>query len=289
MDNISFITGIILGNGFDVAYNFKTRYNNFIESEIFKLLLSQGNHLAKHIMTVKEIQKWVDVEVEIGNYSYNMAQTLNEIEFRSQTEIFKSEFIALRNAISLYISSQTSSISNKKMDKLVEEWFTPAILDKSKKIFITTFNYHQSDIVNTFNYYKACIYGTYPLQIHGQADFYSETPCDIVLGVDENSPRAPEHNFIVKSFDKNTNVIPFFRTIPLCDKYIIFGCSIGETDIRYFKPVFSQNNKMYEIYGFGENGLIEIKSRIAAICDFDTFITKNDVIFKDSKAYSNYE
>lgn len=287
MNNSSSLTGIILGNGFDIAYNYNTGYTNFIQSELFSSLLENGNSLAKYINEVKEIQKWVDVEIEIGKYSYNMKQTLSPLEFREQTPIFKSEFIALRNALSLYISSQTSSKSNKKMDELVWTWFEPAISDNTHKVFITTLNYHQSDNVNTINRYKDYIFEKYPLQIHGQADFYSETPCDIVLGVDEKNLRAPEHNFIVKSFDKSTNATPYFRTIPKCGKYIIFGCSIGETDLRYFKPLFSQRGKIYEIYGFGEDGLIEVKSRISDICDFDKFITVNNVNFKDSAIYSN--
>lgn len=285
MDKSSSITGIILGNGFDLAYNFHTGYNHFVESDQFNSLLKEENALAQHIKNVKTLQKWVDVECEIGNYSYEMEQTLNRNEFIEQTKVFRSEFIALRNALSLYISDQTSSKSNRKMDELVLKWFEPAIIEKTHKMFITTFNYHQCDNINTIRY-KDCIYNKNPLQLHGQVDFYSETPCDIVLGVDEKNRRASEHNFIVKSFDNNTNATPYFRTIPLCHKYIIFGCSIGETDLRYFKPLFSQKGKFFEIYGFGESGLIEIKSRIAAICDFDVFITENEVRFEDSSEYS---
>ena len=280
------LTGIILGNGFDIAYNYKTSYSHFVDSEQFIELLKKGNSLAKYIKEVKNLQNWVDVEIEIGNFSYNMQQSLTQLEFINQTKIFKAEFFALRDALSLYISNQTSSLSNKKMDKLVEKWFDPAFLDRDRKIFITSFNYHQSDVVNIYNRFYDHMYERNLLQIHGQADFYSETPCNIVLGVDENNRRSPEHNFIVKAYDKNTKATPYLRTILLCDNYIIFGCSMGETDLRYFKPLLSQKGKKFDIYGFGDDGLIEIKSRISSICNLDSFITYNEVNFLNSEEYS---
>ena len=48
-DNNPNIVALILGNGFDIANNFKTGYCDFIESDYFKLLLDKNNSLATHI------------------------------------------------------------------------------------------------------------------------------------------------------------------------------------------------------------------------------------------------
>jgi hypothetical protein len=291
MNTDSNIIGIILGNGFDIAYGFKTKYNDFINSEHFKNLLSQGNNLAKFIYDVNSIQNWVDVEVEIGNYSYKMSQEeLSHAEFIEQTKVFKKEYEDLRDALSLYISSLTSGYGNhKKMDNLVDEWFIPAFAKPEHKFYVATFNYHRNDNIAVLNKYKDHLFGTYLNFIHGITDFYSKTPCDIVLGVDEICKRArvPEHSFIVKSYNPHTDCSRFFDTIRLCKKYIIFGCSIGETDHRYFKEIFTQKNKEFLIYGFGNDEICKIKSRIAFICgDYTAFIKNNDVVFEDSTKYS---
>jgi hypothetical protein len=62
------ITAIIVGSSFDLAYGYATRYSDFIASHYFKDLLCR-NKLAQYINVVQEITNWVDMEVEIGNYS----------------------------------------------------------------------------------------------------------------------------------------------------------------------------------------------------------------------------
>lgn len=288
MDTDLNIIGIILGNGFDIAYGYKSGYRDFLASDFFKKLLLQGNNLAKYISDVKEIQKWVDVELEIGNYSYEMSHKLNHAEFIEQTKVFKKEYEDLRDALSLYISSLTYVYGNyQKMNNLVEEWFKPAFISTNNQFYVATFNYHRNDNIAILNNYKQHLYGTYLNFIHGITELYSEKPCDIVLGVDEICKRAPEHHFIVKAFNHHTDCTRFFDTIRLCKKYIIFGCSIGETDHRYFKEIFTQKNKEFLIYGFGNDEICKIKSRIASICgDYTAFMNNNNVVFEDSTQYS---
>lgn len=283
------IIGIILGNGFDLAYGYKSSYSDFIASGLFSEQISQGNSLAKYILNVNSIQKWVDVEVEIGNYSYNMKQSLRPAEFVEQTNVFRKEYEALRDALSLYISSLTWRKGNfKKMDDLVMEWMQPAYLNPQLKYYVATFNYHRNDNIEILNKYKDHLYGSYLNFIHGITDLYSEVPCNIVLGVDKTCQYAPEHTFIVKENNPHTKDKPFFDSIGLCKKYIIFGCSIGETDHRYYNEIFTQKNKEYIIYGFGSDEICKIKERIGCICgDYSTFIKMNNVVFEDSSKYSS--
>ena len=60
----------IIGNGFDIANGFPTSYGDFLESTDFKNLLSQDNQLAKYIRDKRNEAKWVDMEIEIGKYSF---------------------------------------------------------------------------------------------------------------------------------------------------------------------------------------------------------------------------
>lgn len=63
---------------------------------------------------------------------------------------------------------------------------------------------------------------------------------------------------------------------------------MGRTDTRYFKPIFDKaKNIDFLIYGYGRKGLTDIQYNISQLCDFDSFITENEVQFEDSSKYSN--
>lgn len=283
------IVAIILGNGFDIANNFKTRYGDFVKSQTFNELLSSNNSLAKHISGVYNLFNWVDVELELGNYSFELERkTLPEKLYEVNT-VFEQEYRALKSALYRYINSMTSSITNPKMKKLMDEWKNLTIPEYKTKLFIVTFNYLQWDTTTFLNEsIKENLIGKEPLHIHGITNYFTEDADNIVLGVENTGVRGKSHNFIVKAFDSNTQAPQYFRNILKATKYIIFGCSIGGTDIRYFKPIF-QNSKGKEfiIYGYGYKGLTDVQSNIAEICDFDTFITENEVKFIDSSEFTN--
>ncbi len=282
------ITAILLGNGFDIANNFKTSYCDFVKSSMFADLLSSNNKLAEHIHGVYNLYNWVDVEMEIGMYSFYLEdrtpkEKLNEINIE-----FEREYRALKSALYSYINFMTSVTTNPKMVKLVEEWKNLTIPEYKTKLFIVTFNYNRWDTTTMLtDTIQDNIINRGPLHIHGITDYMVEDADNIVLGVENNGTRGASHNFIVKAFDSNTQAPTYFRNILNATKYIIFGCSIGDTDVRYFKPIFQKSKgKQFTIYGFGNKGLTDVQNNIAKICDFDSFITENDVDFKDSSIYS---
>ena len=62
---------------------------------------------------------------------------------------------------------------------------------------------------------------------------------------------------------------------------------MGDTDRRYFEPLLSQaKGKTFDIYCYGNKDEMEIKANIAAICQFDGFISNNQVRFIDSTPFS---
>jgi len=113
---------IILGNGFDVAYGFKTKYSDFIGSEYFKELLATDNRLAKHIEDKFTKAKWVDIEVEIGFYSAMLERNTLIEDFDAETSRFKNEYESLTRSLYLYIDSIRSGKTNPKMENLVSHW-----------------------------------------------------------------------------------------------------------------------------------------------------------------------
>lgn len=282
------IIAILLGNGFDIANNFKTSYNDFVESGEFKNLLDNNNALAKHIYSIKKIYNWVDVETELGNYSFNLENSTPTEKQREVTKIFLEEYRALKENLYKYINSMTSGLTNPKMEKLIDSWLTYTLPDNNMKIFIVNFNYNLWDHIRFYNnaIRENLITGA-PLHIHGVTDYLVPDSEKIVLGVDYLSVRGASHNFIVKAFDKQTRDKEYFNNIHSASKYIIFGCSIGSTDLRYFKPLFEKSkNKEFDIYGYGTIGLADVQGNIAKMCNFDEFKADNIVNFLDSSYYS---
>lgn len=275
---------IILGNGFDLANNYKTSYNEFVNSMHFKNIID-NNCLAESIRNVCNIQKWVDVEKEIANYSnflYSNYQGKIPIEIN---ERFKLEFYEIKNALNNFIIDTECClhISNPKIEELVERWKS-RLLFENKKAFVISFNYLKREYLffekdinsqNLFiNNHMCCIHGT-----------VSSFENKIVLGVDETNIKCKEHTFLVKSFDKNTNVRGYFDYIDHYDRIIIFGTSLGDTDYRYYKPLFHDvQNKKYEIYCYGENEYLKIRKQINKFVgvNSDLFFVMNDVKFYDS-------
>lgn len=287
-DNNPNIVALILGNGFDIANNFKTGYCDFIESDCFKLLLDKNNSLATHIYSVKKLYNWVDEEIEIGNYSFALEKGTPLTKQREAANKFLEEYTDLKRAIYQYINSMTSSLKNPKMEALINKWLNYTLPDYNTKLFIVNFNYNLWDHIRFFNNaIRENLLGGQPLHIHGKTEYLTPEADTIVLGVDDKSIRGASHNFIVKAFDNLTRDKEYFNHIFSASKYIIFGCSIGGTDTRYFKPIFDKSiGKDFEIYGYGIIGLADVQSNISKMCDFDIFKSSNNVSFIDSSVYS---
>lgn len=253
-----------------------------------KKILDKGNALARHIYNVKQLCNWVDVETEIGNYSYELEKTTPLANQQMATQLFYDEHTSLTKALYQYINSMRSCMSNPKMDTLINEWLNYTIKGNTTKLFVVNFNYNVWDFITFFNQVNTdnLICGE-PLHIHGKTSYTVEDSDRIVLGVDATNKRGESHNFIVKAFNDQTRTKEYFSNIHNASKYIIFGCSMGSTDTRYFKPIFEKSKgKDFEIYGYKKIGLADIKSNISKMCNFEDFISNNNVTFLDSSSLS---
>jgi len=175
------------------------------------------------------------------------------------------------------------------MEKLVkDQWLNPLFGKTQEKALIVSFNYLCWDNIFLLeNLLKERFVGNYPLFPHGRTLLLENKEPNIVLGVDENSIRCERHPFIVKAYNKYCNAKVYFEEIGKAEHYIIFGCSIGDTDQRYFKPIFSEaKRKKFEIYDYDDASLTQIKSNIAKSCNFAIFDSCNDVEFIPSAQYS---
>ena len=287
-DNFYYNQAFILGNGFDIAYSLPTRYSDFILHLDFKNLLTNDNKLAEFILNKYENAKWVDIEIAIGEYSKKIEDAYIGPSFIKETQRFEKEYNSLNDALYKYIGSIQHMMTNPKMDELVRSWKNGLCGIRKERALFVTFNYTPHDGTQLqYKFVNDHFVSNFPLYIHGISQYNSDGPSKIVLGVDEKSIHCKQHNFIVKAYNKFNKADIYFNNIYNANIITIFGCSIGDTDRRYFEPLFSNaNKKIFYIYCYGDKDEINIKQNIASICNYDEFIRNNEVHYLDSTQYS---
>ena len=111
---------------------------------------------------------------------------------------------------------------------------------------------------------------------------------EIVVGIDQNAQLVEQaHSFLYKTKQELHDLDSTFNYIKEKNFYIIYGCSIGDSDAAYFKEIFSSNqiNKTFLIYGFGPEAIDSIKRNIERICgiSINDLTANNYVKFLDVK------
>ena len=258
---------IFIGNGFDVAHGYKTKYSEFYANSFeLKELASNGNILCQHILDNVKGDLWQDLECGLYEYSKSLTLKYGEGDKKSST-IFKQEFSELRSALFNYLKKASNvSITNNPgyfVGELSKVW---ARLDYQ----IVSFNYTPivAAYTNDANLYSSNLSFNKEKIVYQPGCMYNpergidNTAEDIVLGIDDNQKVERLHSFLYKSLQKisdNTDLVDAMREKNI---YIVFGCSLGPSDHNYFSTLFDANmrDKTYIIYGHGNDALESIKA-----------------------------
>lgn len=256
-------TLILIGNGYDVAMSYKTRYSDFIGSTYFPNKIK--NSLCEYISDAsKRHEKWIDLEMELYDYSLELTSRYGDHGREAEIEArkFKTEYEELRKALNSYINYANSSISVdsdgsrniNSLDSLFFDWIETS---QNRTVDVISFNYTRTLENKRFqNYIQR-------LQIHGCINFQPKED-NIVLGIDESMKVSSLHSFLNKSLSDNIKNIDFPKLVLNAERYIVFGSSLGKTDDWYYKKIFNrdQKGKVFEIYYYGVEEKDSIKSRI---------------------------
>lgn len=260
---------IFIGNGFDVAHGYKTKYKDFYANSIeLKELANKGNVLCQHILANVKGDSWQDLECGLYEYSKSLTLKYGEGDKISSTN-FKQEFCELRFALFNYLKrASNASVTNNPgyfVGELSKVW---ARLDYQ----IVSFNYTTIIAAYTNNadlyslnlsfdkekiiYQHGCMYN-----IEQGIDNTAES---IVLGIDDSQKVEQLHSFLYKSLQKVSDVTDLVDAMEEKDVYVVFGCSMGPSDHNYFSTLFNANmrNKTYIIYGHGNDALDSIKGYV---------------------------
>ncbi len=284
-----------IGNGFDVALGFRTKYSDFYnDSKLLKKYAGNGNSLCSHILNNIKGGLWKDLECGLYQYSIELTKKVGR-DNKETAELFKKEFEELRTALFNYLRQELSEPvpAGNSIISLMLEW-------KRLNLQCLSFNYtttiavylngkdsrlcyNSDDSINS----DVLIYrhGT----LYNSKDACENKPEDIVVGIDDSQVVEPLHSFLYKTqqhVQYLTNDL--VNTIKNKEVYIVYGCSMGESDKFYFKTLFEPtvSNKCYIIYGFKDDGIANIKSAVRQfVGDLNIFESKNKVHYIDcSKA-----
>ncbi|MBQ6872148.1 MAG: hypothetical protein IJO23_07315 [Bacteroidales bacterium] len=273
---------ILLGNGFDIALGAKTKYSDFAKSEQFQSLLSD-NELAKYIWKKFEMQdmKWVDVELELANYSQYLSAKYGDSVPEEVTKQFKVDYEVLNKQLSSYISRCFYFNGDGKIDSVIHDWYS-LIISEDLDVRIYTLNYLPGEY-RSFDFLNYTDDKTHlPNHIHGQVSFNPNDEPKIVFGVDEAcNLSCKEHGFLYKSRNENLALNGFNEIAEDAGIFIIYGSSLGITDRWYFQKIFKgKKDCRFKIYYYTDNELPRMKEAISEIVgDYREFLSHNDVDF----------
>ena len=256
-------TTLFIGNGYDVAYGYKTSYAEFLSSPNFDYQIHNGNKLCAFIRQQKEQNNWVDIEVCLYEYCKTI-ETDNEIDVTN----FRRDFDYLCLEIKNYLKTANDGINNTKLDQLQREWCA-----KYPSMNVISLNYTPmlQNKLQGFGFKE-------PIQnVHGTISYdFNDISNSIVLGID-GTMKVPEScSFLYKAANNNINIRGVKQNIDLSNNYILYGCSLGVTDNWYFKNIFTRKNIEVTVYYLGQNNRNKILNRIIEMSDNNLADFKSD-------------
>lgn len=283
---------LFIGNGFDRALGYATGYDNFYQnSSQLKKYASTGNKLCNHILKNFNGVLWSDLENGLYQYSLNLTKQFGEGN-KTIADKFQKEFQELRNALFHYLTQESGNPvpAANSVSGLLQEW---------KRVDLQCLSFNYTSLILTYlngNSQRYClnqndsINTDYMIYCHGSlydTQKGNNTSDDIILGIDDSQKVEQLHDFLYKSHQKVIyNNYDLVQNIKAKDIFIIYGCSMGDSDKFYFEQIFNANfeNKQYLIYGFGGQSISSLQSIIHNfVGNLNEFKSKNKFDFIDCK------
>ena len=221
---------LIIGNGFDLDLGLKSRYSDFMGSQVWQKI--KNGHinilcspLIKHLEDKYQLNTWFDVENELLNYALEITEgTYADVNPDDQQgyELFK---YALKKYLDL--EQKNFDAKNKSIAKDVIE-----IINQNgffQKVY--TFNYTSLNTVLS----RFCI--CFPNKIvymHGSLRVHD----NIVLGVETDKTIRPEYTYLIKTNSRYYQSNSLIEDMEYADEIVFFGHSINGMDFPYFKDFF---------------------------------------------------
>lgn len=240
---------LIVGNGFDLNQGLKTSYSDFLKSDAFKKLFRDGptNSLAQHLVKTNELERWIDVELELSNYARSQSGVL------LLTNNFKSEFRAISDALKEFILLQQKTFSINH-DTHSFQLIRTLTSESDRGFRVIDFNY-TSTIKRILENLDVSIDPVLK-KIHGDCE------TEIIFGVEDSPSLDYKHTFLLKSANPLFDGRSIKDALDQAEELYFFGHSLGQTDHTYFRDYFefimTNGSAKIVIYHYGQEGYDQI-------------------------------
>lgn len=290
MENTSYNTVYIVGNGLDICCGIKSSYAQFMES--LKDRISELPLLIQYLYKTYTDKLWTDLECELGdiaNKKFHNELDADMFSLVSDSDRFKKEFLELQFLLRKYLRD----VSSYSLDKSDNKPLALSLIDLniSGGLYILNFNYTFTVENYLENYWKGYRVRYKINHIHGTLND------EIIMGVQDSRKLERNQTFLYKSRHTNSeNVFELNNALKSAHTIVFFGYSLGESDYSYFKKLFSEQckdnsqKKKFVFYYYGEEGMddLDYNLRYLTANQLNEFYGNNEVNRIDSKRLQGY-
>lgn len=197
MENTSYNTVYIVGNGLDICCGIKSSYAQFMES--LKDRISELPLLIQYLYKTYTDKLWTDLECELGdiaNKKFHNELDADMFSLVSDSDRFKKEFLELQFLLRKYLRD----VSSYSLDKSDNKPLALSLIDLniSGGLYILNFNYTFTVENYLENYWKGYRVRYKINHIHGTLND------EIIMGVQDSRKLERNQTFLYKSRHTNS-------------------------------------------------------------------------------------
>ena len=235
----------IIGNGFDLAHEIKSKYKHFKEYYL-------ANHKERSILDFIVINgEWNKIEIDLGNYKEDyILDEIDPNDGKLDLDHYTRDNLITEDSVHGFYKPIIEEFC-----KLFRQWVDQ--IDINVKPIDDQYNFNNEDLFLTFNYTETLeeIYNipcSQVLHIHGKR-YESE---QYVFGIKDKRSyesidtqschpgqiNAKEHivdimNDFVKPYDRCLNWLNHFLENEKINEVVVYGHSLGKVDWPYFEKI----------------------------------------------------
>ena len=225
---------LVLGNGFDLSLELKTRYSDFSGSNEWKVLhkkyvsKTRRPSLLKYLKYRSDVEEWFNIEQALLDYVRRNNSDASNRDISKDKQEYETVCWALGKYLTNHVEKSSHGLFDFPATRLL------SLMARKQNTKIYTFNYTPLDLLLRVMNITDTIETVY---IHGKAADYS-----LVLGIetDFEDDIIPGYEFLLKSYNPHYKSIEIFEDMKMADEVIIFGHSLNMIDSVYFDDFFQE-------------------------------------------------
>lgn len=278
---------LILGNGFDLDLGLKSRYRDFMLSDIWNKTKIGANmqtcNLLIYLENKNQIETWFDAETELLNYALEITEGKHHIQQTADRVGYK----LFQTKLKEYLIKEQENFQLNSCSYAIP--LMKAITDNGFFDEIYTFNY--TDVYKILS--KAGL--SVPIKVTNMHGSLQEND-EIILGIETSKSICKEYQFLFKTNSRFYRSNSLIENMEKADEIIFFGHSINGMDFPYFMDFFIKQadntenvkKKNITIFTYDEVSDEQIRNNFReAGINLRNLMQRNNLMFIETKLLSN--